>query len=97
VRNGTERARRRVEILRSKDLSSGRSQRIGGLPSQDWSPRVTDVHGKDGSEWQSARRHADPLVQCSKLQQSARTRPIRARMALATGDQMPSGEDLPDP
>jgi ketosteroid isomerase-like protein len=36
---------------------------VGGLPEQDWSLRVTEIYRKDGSEWQLAHRHADPLVQ----------------------------------
>jgi len=44
---------------------------VGGLPSQDWSLRVTEVYRKDGSEWQLVHRHADPLVQRITLQQAA--------------------------
>jgi ketosteroid isomerase-like protein len=44
---------------------------VGGLPSQDWSLRVTEVYRKDGSEWQLVHRHADPLVHRITLQQAA--------------------------
>ena len=44
---------------------------VGGLPSQDWSLRVTEVYHKNGSEWQLAHRHADPLVHRITLQQAA--------------------------
>jgi ketosteroid isomerase-like protein len=44
---------------------------VGGLPRQDWSLRVTEVYRKDGSEWQLAHRHADPLVHRIALQQAA--------------------------
>ena len=44
---------------------------VGGLPGQDWSLRVTEVYRKDGSEWQLAHRHADPLVHRIALQQAA--------------------------
>ena len=44
---------------------------VGGLPSQDWSLRVTEVYRKDGSEWQLVHRHADPLVHRVTLQQAA--------------------------
>jgi ketosteroid isomerase-like protein len=44
---------------------------VGGLPSQDWSLRVTEVYRKRGSEWQFAHRHADPLVHRITLQQAA--------------------------
>jgi ketosteroid isomerase-like protein len=44
---------------------------VGGFPSQDWSLRVTEVYHKNGSEWQFAHRHADPLVRRITLQQAA--------------------------
>lgn len=44
---------------------------VGGLPSQDWSLRVTEVYSKRGPEWRLAHRHADPLVQKVTLQQAA--------------------------
>ncbi len=44
---------------------------VGGLPEQDWSLRVTEVYRKDGSEWQLAHRHADPLVRRITLEQAA--------------------------
>jgi ketosteroid isomerase-like protein len=44
---------------------------VGGLPSQDWSLRVTEVYRKDGEEWQLVHRHADPLVHRMTLQQAA--------------------------
>jgi ketosteroid isomerase-like protein len=44
---------------------------VGGLPSQDWSLRVTEVYRKVGSQWQLAHRHADPLVSRITLQQAA--------------------------
>jgi ketosteroid isomerase-like protein len=50
---------------------------VGGLPEQDWSLRVTLVFRRDGSEWQLAHRHADPLVHEISHEQLA---------ALARGD-----------
>ena len=44
---------------------------VGGLPEQDWSLRVTEVYRKNGSEWQLAHRHADPLVRSITLEQAA--------------------------
>jgi ketosteroid isomerase-like protein len=44
---------------------------VGGLPSQDWLLRVTEVYRKYSSEWQLAHRHADPLVHRITLQQAA--------------------------
>jgi ketosteroid isomerase-like protein len=44
---------------------------VGGLPDQDWSLRVTEVYRKNGSEWQLAHRHADPLVHRITLGQAA--------------------------
>ena len=44
---------------------------VGGLPEQDWSLRVTEVYRKNGSEWQLAHRHADPLVRHITLEQAA--------------------------
>jgi len=36
--------------------------RVGDLPDQDLSLRVTHVYRRDGSDWQLVHRHADPLV-----------------------------------
>jgi ketosteroid isomerase-like protein len=36
--------------------------RVGGLPDQDLSLRVTWVFRREGSEWRQVHRHADPLV-----------------------------------
>ncbi len=44
---------------------------IGGLPEQHWSPRVTLVFRREGSEWLLARRHADPLVNNIGLERAA--------------------------
>ena len=44
---------------------------VGGLPGQDWSLRVTEVYRKDGTQWQLAHRHADPLVHRITLKQAA--------------------------
>lgn len=51
---------------------------VGGLPEQDWSLRVTQIFGRDGSEWQLVHRHADPLANGITVQQAA---------ALARGSQ----------
>jgi ketosteroid isomerase-like protein len=45
--------------------------RVGGLPDQDWSLRVTLVYRREGSEWQLVHRHADPLVYDISLHQAA--------------------------
>ena len=44
---------------------------VGGLPSQNWSLRVTEVYRYSGSEWRLVHRHADPLVHRIALQQAA--------------------------
>lgn len=44
---------------------------VGGLPQQEWARRVTLVYRKDGSEWQLAHRHADPLAHGITLEQAA--------------------------
>ncbi len=36
--------------------------KVGGLPDQDWSLRVTQVYRRDDAEWRLVHRHADPLV-----------------------------------
>ena len=36
--------------------------RVGGLPEQDLSLRVTWVFRREGAEWRQVHRHADPLV-----------------------------------
>jgi ketosteroid isomerase-like protein len=45
--------------------------RVGGLPDQDWSLRVTQVYRRDGPEWQVVHRHADPLVRDIGLDRAA--------------------------
>jgi hypothetical protein len=45
--------------------------RVGGLPDQDWSLRVTQVFRRDGADWQLVHRHADPLVHAIGLEQAA--------------------------
>jgi ketosteroid isomerase-like protein len=44
---------------------------IGGLPEQDWALRVTQVFRRDGTKWQLAHRHADPLASGISVQQGA--------------------------
>ena len=44
---------------------------VGGLPTQEWPLRVTLVYRREGSEWQHAHRHADPLVKGVSLEQAA--------------------------
>jgi len=51
--------------------------RVGGLPDQDWSLRVTQVFRRGGTGWLLVHRHADPLVGPMDLQRAA---------ALARGD-----------
>jgi ketosteroid isomerase-like protein len=43
--------------------------RVGGLPEQDLSLRVTWVFRREGSEWRQVHRHADPLVHGIGLEQ----------------------------
>ena len=45
--------------------------RVGGLPDQDWSLRVTLVFRRDGATWRLVHRHADPLVHGVSLEQLA--------------------------
>ena len=51
--------------------------RVGGLPEQDWSLRVTQVYRRRGGAWELVHRHADPLVRNLGLEKTA---------ALARGD-----------
>jgi ketosteroid isomerase-like protein len=51
--------------------------RVGGLPEQDWSLRVTQVYRRRGGAWELVHRHADPLVRNVGLEKTA---------ALARGD-----------
>ncbi|MCB8823320.1 YybH family protein [Microvirga rosea] len=44
---------------------------VGGLPAQDWALRVTLVYRRDGTKWNLAHRHADPLVNGVDLEQAA--------------------------
>ena len=41
--------------------------RMGDLPDQNMSLRVTHVYRRDGSDWMLVHRHADPLVQTMEL------------------------------
>jgi ketosteroid isomerase-like protein len=45
--------------------------RVGGLPDQDWSLRVTLVFRREESEWRLVHRHADPLLKGISLEQAA--------------------------
>jgi uncharacterized protein DUF4440 len=45
--------------------------KVGGLPDQDWSLRVTLVYRRDGAEWRLVHRHADPLVHGMSLEHAA--------------------------
>jgi len=56
-----------VQALASGDLAvivaiERQRGKVGGLPEQDWSLRVTLVFRREGPEWQLVHRHADPLV-----------------------------------
>ena len=65
-----------VESYASEDLAvlvviERQHGRVGGLPDQDLSLRVTWVFRHEGSEWRQVHRHADPLVQGISLEQLA--------------------------
>jgi ketosteroid isomerase-like protein len=45
--------------------------RVGGLPEQDLSLRVTWVFRREGPEWRQVHRHADPLVHGISLERLA--------------------------
>lgn len=63
-----------VETYTSGDLAvlvviERQHGKVGGLPDQDWSLRVTWVFRREGSGWQQVHRHADPLVHGITLEQ----------------------------
>ena len=65
-----------VEAYASGDLAvlvaiERQRGRVGGLPEQDWSLRVTWVFRREGSEWRQVHRHADPLVHGISLERLA--------------------------
>jgi ketosteroid isomerase-like protein len=44
---------------------------VGDVPEQDWSLRVTQVFRWNGSGWELAHRHADPLASRISVEQAA--------------------------
>ena len=65
-----------VESYASEDLAvlvviERQHGRVGGLPDQDLSLRVTWVFRREGSEWRQVHRHADPLLHGISLEQMA--------------------------
>jgi ketosteroid isomerase-like protein len=56
--------------------------KVGGLPDQDWSLRVTMLFRREGDDWRLVHRYADPLVREIDLHRAA---------ALARGDRPPAG------
>ncbi len=45
--------------------------KVGGMPDQDWSLRVTQVYRRIGGAWLVAHRHADPLTRNIGLERAA--------------------------
>lgn len=66
-----------VQSYYSKDLAvlvaTERAKvKVGGLPAQNWSLRVTLVFRREQGEWRLAHRHADPLVRAIPLHEAAK-------------------------
>ncbi len=45
--------------------------RVGALPEQDWSLRVTQVWMRRAGHWELVHRHADPLTYARSMSQTA--------------------------
>jgi hypothetical protein len=74
---------------RARAAAQNTRGKVGGLPDQDWSLRVTMLFRREGDDWRLVHRHADPLVH-RHADPLVREIDLHRAAALARGDRPPA-------